>query len=109
MNLPYPDSSFDIVMAGNVVHLLDEPLKALAELERVCKPSGKIIIPTYMSKKASVKSNAFTQTAQKAGADFKRQFSFDSYKQFFGEAGFMEGQYKLIEGRIPCAVAVVRK
>ena len=109
MNLPYPDSSFDIVMAGNVIHLLDEPLKALAELERVCRPGGKMIIPTYMSRKESGKSSVFSQIAGTLGADFKNQFSFESYKQFFREAGFTDGEYKLIEGRIPCAAAVVRK
>ncbi len=30
--LGYPDEAFDKVVAGNVIHLLDEPLKALAEL-----------------------------------------------------------------------------
>lgn len=33
-----PDNSFDKVVAGNVIHLLDEPMKALSELNRVCKP-----------------------------------------------------------------------
>ena len=49
MSLKYPDDSFDKVIAGNVIHLLDEPLKALAELNRVCKPGGLLIIPTYMN------------------------------------------------------------
>ena len=35
---------------ANVIHLLDEPYKALAELDRVCHVGGKIIIPTYMNK-----------------------------------------------------------
>lgn len=33
-------------MAANVIHLLDEPLKALVELNRVCKDGGMIILPT---------------------------------------------------------------
>ena len=36
-SLGYPDGSFDAVVAGNVIHLLDDPLKALNELDRVCK------------------------------------------------------------------------
>ncbi len=30
--LDFPDSAFDQVVAGNVIHLLDEPMKALGEL-----------------------------------------------------------------------------
>lgn len=38
--LSYPDGSFDTVVAGNVIHLLDNPLTALYELNRVCKDGG---------------------------------------------------------------------
>ena len=48
MKLPYPNNSFDVVIAGNVIHLLNDPIKAIQELDRVCKLNGKIIIPTYM-------------------------------------------------------------
>ena len=43
------DNSFDKVVAGNVIHLLDNPSEALNELLRVCKPGGKLIIPTYIN------------------------------------------------------------
>ena len=46
--LSFPDNSFDKVVAGNVIHLLDEPRKALKELNRVCRDGGTLIIPTYM-------------------------------------------------------------
>ena len=39
------DNRFDKVVAGNVIHLLDNPRAALKELVRVCKPGGKIIVP----------------------------------------------------------------
>ena len=43
-SLGYPDYSFDAVVAGNVIHLLDDPLKALNELDRVCKPGGMTLL-----------------------------------------------------------------
>ena len=49
LRLPYPDESFNCVVAANVIHLLDEPYRALRELDRVCKRGGRIIIPTYMN------------------------------------------------------------
>lgn len=108
-NLTYPDESFDTVVAANVIHLLDEPLKALHELDRVCKSGGKIIIPTYMNRTENGKTNAVSGAIGKAGADFKREFTPDSYERFFAEAGYTDASYVLCEGRIPCSAAILRK
>ena len=107
--LGYPDESFDKVVAGNVIHLLDEPLKALAELKRVCRPGGTLIIPTYMNRDRKGRTSGFAKTVGRAGADFKRQFTVESYRQFFLDAGYRDVQITLAEGRIPCAVAVMKK
>ena len=107
--LPYPDSSFDKVVAGNVIHLLDNPVTALRELNRVCKDGGMLIIPTYMNKDDKGKTSGFVGAVGKAGADFKRQFTVESYRQFFLDAGYPDVKVSLADGRIPCAVAVMRK
>ena len=107
--LGYPDESFDKVVAGNVIHLLDEPLRALAELNRVCRPGGTLIIPTYMNRDREGRTSGFAKTVGKAGAEFKRQFTVESYRQFFLDAGYQDVQIALAEGRIPCAVAVMKK
>ncbi len=107
--LPCPDSSFDKVVAANVIHLLDNPLAALGELNRVCKDGGMLIIPTYMNKDDKGKTNGFSGAVGKAGADFKRQFTVESYRQFFLDAGYPDVKVSLADGRIPCAVAVMRK
>ena len=107
--LSYPDGSFDKVVAGNVIHLLDNPLTALKELNRVCKDGGTLIVPTYMNKDDKGKTSGFAGAVGKAGADFKRQFTVDSYRQFFLDAGYADVKISLADGRIPCAVAVMRK
>jgi len=107
--LKYADDSFDAVVAGNVIHLLDAPLQALHELDRVCKPGGRLIIPTYMNRDKAGKTSGFASAVGKAGADFKRQFTVESYRQFFLDAGYSDVTVQLAEGRIPCAVAVMRK
>ena len=110
LHLDYPDESFDKVVAANVIHLLDEPLKALSELDRVCRKGGLIIIPTYMNReKGDGKTSGFATAVGKAGADFKRQFTFSGYQQFFAEAGYKDASFKMIEGRVPCAVAALYK
>ena len=59
--LKYADGSFDTVVAGNVIHLLDEPMKALNELDRVCKPGGRLIIPTYMNRDKKGNTSGFSR------------------------------------------------
>ena len=107
MNLPFEDNSFDKVVAANVIHLLDEPMKALCELRRVCRNGGQLIIPTYINRTKGGKTSGFAKTVGKAGADFKRQFTFDNYKEFFADAGFQKADYTFIDGKIPCALAVI--
>jgi ubiquinone/menaquinone biosynthesis C-methylase UbiE len=107
--LAFSDCSFDKVVAGNVIHLLDNPMTALGELNRVCKDGGMLIIPTYMNKDSKGKTSGFAATVGKAGADFKRQFTVDSYRQFFLDTGYSDVQIMLADGRIPCAVAVMKR
>ncbi len=109
LSLDFPDNTFDKVVAGNVIHLLDEPMKALNELNRVCRPGGMLIIPTYMNKTQKGETSGFASVVGKAGADFKRQFTVESYKQFFLDIGYDDVKISLAEGRIPCAVAVMTK
>lgn len=109
LSLDFDDETFDKVVAGNVIHLLDEPLKALSELNRVCRQGGKLIIPTYMNKDKNGKTSGFASAVGRAGADFKRQFTIDTYRQFFLNAGYADVQITLAEGRIPCAVAVMTR
>ena len=107
--LSFADGSFDKVVAGNVIHLLDNPVTALRELNRVCKDSGMLIIPTYMNKDDKGKTSGFAGAVGKAGVDFKRQFTVESYRQFFLDAGYPDVKVSLADGRIPCAAAVMRK
>ena len=103
------DESFDKVVAGNVIHLLDDPAAALSELVRVCKKGGSIIIPTYINNENVGKSGIFIRLLELFGADFKKQFDGDSYRRFFNELGYSNVEYRIISGKMSCAIAVIRK
>ena len=96
------------MVAGNVIHLLPNPEMAMKELERVTKPGGKIITPTYinLSKRTGVVAVKFITML---GADFKKQFDLDTYKQFFDDMGYENVKYNVVEGRMPCAIAIISK
>jgi SAM-dependent methyltransferase len=40
--LPFPDGSFDIVLAQLVVHFMSDPVAGLAEMRRVAQPGGRV-------------------------------------------------------------------
>jgi ubiquinone/menaquinone biosynthesis C-methylase UbiE len=42
--IPYGDDAFDVVLNANMVHLVDDPLAMLNEMERVLSPGGAFYI-----------------------------------------------------------------
>lgn len=106
LELPFKKNCFDVVVAANVIHLLDEPGKALEEMKRVCKVGGTIVIPTYINKQQKNATFAANMLS-KLGIDFKRQFDFESYQKFFEDCGLTDVKYQVIDGRMPCAFAIV--
>lgn len=106
--LDFEEGRFDAVVAGNVIHLLDDPVCAVRELMRVCRPGGKMIIPTYINI-YNGRPSRLVKLFEKAGAHFKQQFDLEGYKRFFEEAGYKDAAYHVVEGKMPCAVAVIRK
>jgi SAM-dependent methyltransferase len=44
--LPFPDASFDVVVADNVLEHLDQPRKGFAEISRVLRPGGTFVAKT---------------------------------------------------------------
>ena len=108
MHLPYENQSFDAVVAGNVIHLLPEPQKAMKELLRVCKEGGKVILPSYIND-SEKSSRLAVKFLEKLGADFKRQFDADSYRQFFTDMHLTKVEFIIVEGRMPCDIAIITK
>ena len=43
-DLPFPEASFDVVISNGVFNLIPDKLKALNEVHRVLKPSGRLMI-----------------------------------------------------------------
>lgn len=109
LRLPFATGAFDAVVAANVIHLLEDPYAALRELERVAKPGGRLILPTYLNRARQGKTDSLSRAVGIAGANFKRQFTPASYRRFFTKAGYPDAKYLFCDGRIPCAVAILQK
>ena len=107
-NIRCSDDSFDKVVAGNVIHLLDDPYHAVSELLRVCRPGGKVMIPTYINR-SKKQAGFISKLLNIIGVEFKEEFTFDTYKEFFAKGGYVNVEYFVVDGRMPCAIAVITK
>ncbi|TFL19129.1 class I SAM-dependent methyltransferase [Jannaschia formosa] len=47
--LDFPDDSFDVVVAMYLISVVPEPQRVLAEMARVCKPEGEIVIVNHFA------------------------------------------------------------
>ena len=106
LKLPFKENAFDVVVAANVIHLLDEPEKALSELKRVCKPKGKNILPVYINREKK-NSVVAAKLLSVIGVKFFRQFSLESYKDFIASHNLLQVEYSVVDGRMPCAFAII--
>ena len=100
------DNSFDVVVAGNVIHLLPDPQWAMNELTRVCKDGGRLVIPTYINGDEGTNKLA-VKFLEKLGASFKCQFDAESYEKFFEDMGYKNVTYEVVRGRMSCDIAVI--
>ena len=100
------DNTFDVVVAGNVIHLLPDPQRAMNELTRVCKDGGRLVIPTYINGDEGTNKLA-VKFLEKLGASFKCQFDAESYEKFFEDMGYKNVTYEVVRGRMSCDIAVI--
>lgn len=74
--LDFPDNHFDIVVAMHIVSVVPEPDRVMAEIARVCKPGGEVVITNHFARETgalSVISKIISPFANSIGwhSDFK--------------------------------------
>jgi ubiquinone/menaquinone biosynthesis C-methylase UbiE len=47
--LPFPDASFDVVVTRSAIHHFDEPAAVLAEVARIVRPGGRLVVSDAIS------------------------------------------------------------
>ena len=99
------DETYDIVMAGNVLHLLTDPQAAVKELARVTKKGGLLILPTY----TNIRDSAAIKLYKRLGFRQEQSFTPTSYKAMLEGCGVGKVKARLIEGMVPCCFAVIKK
>ncbi|MCL2633610.1 MAG: class I SAM-dependent methyltransferase [Oscillospiraceae bacterium] len=106
-NISKPNNSFDVVIAAQVLHLLDQPEKAAAELKRVAR--GTVILPICLLASLSGRAKLNFKFYRLLGFAPKIRFDLNSYTDFLPKIGFENCEIILIDGKMPMAVAIWRK
>ena len=108
-HLPEEDGTYGAVCAANMLHLLDDPAKAVAELWRVTAPGGILLLPTFLMGESGPLMNALVSLYRLLGFRQKHTFTRQSYRAFFEGLGLPLAELAVVPGRMPVGLAVLRK
>ena len=108
-HLPERDGAYGAVCAANVLHLLDRPEDAVAELWRVTAPGGVLLLPTFLMGEAGPLMHALVALYRLLGFRQRHSFTRQSYRAFFQGLGLPPTELAIVPGRMPVGLAVLRK
>lgn len=103
-HLPDEDGTYDVSMAGNVLHLLAEPEKAVRELCRVTKNGGRVIVPTFMAKNSSPLIKIYTLLGYRSFSEYTAE----SYEKMLMSCGCGRVKVTKIDGLMPVLFGVIK-
>jgi ubiquinone/menaquinone biosynthesis C-methylase UbiE len=87
-SLPFPDASIDVVTSSLMMHHLPEDLKVrgLAEIYRVLKPGGRLLIADFMRPTGSLLNHLFIAFTRHQGL----KSGIEDLQKLLKEAGFRQ-------------------
>ena len=101
--LGYPPGRFDVVVAGNVLHLVPDLERALDALCQVLRPGGKLITPTFVHDETALAWVASRVLANVLGQPMHRRFTAESLRRTLERRGLTVVRAETIPGLIPIA------
>jgi len=107
-NLAFEHGTFDVVIASNVLHLLFEPEKSLAEIRRVLKPDGIAILPTFCHAD-NIQSRIISGCMSLFSFRARNKWSTKSFILFLENNRLTIIKSQIIRGKIPLMYCVVKK
>jgi ubiquinone/menaquinone biosynthesis C-methylase UbiE len=107
MAIDYPDNSFDIVYAANLLHHIPDPMVTIQEIHRVLKPGGKMcfwdplrhnpVINVYRRMATEVRTEDETPLHINIVREVQRRFGQTQYDTFWIATLWIFLQFYLIE------------
>ena len=103
--LPYADQSFDVVIVSNALHIVPQPEKALAEIRRVLKDDGVLIVPTFTHAGNSFSGKVKAFFMQLAGFPLRSKWTSEEYLKFLEQNGWAVRKSVVLKASFPLTYA----
>ena len=107
--LPDRDGTFEVVIAANVLHLLQKPENAVRELWRVTTLGGRLILPTYLLGQVGTAYGTMIKIFQGVGFHYEHAFTSETYQMLLESLNLAPVLVEVIPGRVPEGIAVLEK
>ena len=86
--LPFPDAAFSIVVSRFAFHHFQDPAAALAEMRRVCRSGGRVVVADLMASPDPAKAANFHRMEILRDPSHARALTLDELRGLFRAAGF---------------------
>lgn len=84
--LPFPAASFDTVVCASALHDLPDPAAALAEVRRVLRPGGRLLLLDWSRERATMR--ALNVWLRVSGDPFRRMYTTSEASALLQNTGF---------------------
>lgn len=108
-NLPYADGSFDCVIISNALHIMPDPVLALANIRRVLKEDGILIAPTFTHANTGRIGWMKAKIMELFGFRAYHKWSPEQYCDFILKNGFEIERREVLQSDFPLTYVEARK
>lgn len=106
--LGFEDSSFDVTICVNGLHLMHDPERPLSEMARVLKPGGTLLCATYLHAQ-SLRARFFSRVIKLGGVKVANEFTIESMGQLIARSGFALESQEVLSDVMPLGYIVAVK
>lgn len=113
MNISFSSDKFNTVFMANLIHVIENPLKALQESHRIIKDNGRLIITSFTNQSMKplevIKLGFRFIKVWEKPPQYTHRFSPDSLSSLMESAGFLIEESKLIGSKTKSLYLVGKK
>ncbi len=102
------DSSFDGIFCANALHVMNEPMRALAEFRRVLRKDGVLVVPTFLHGVDGLRRRLSQSLGLVSPFVAHTRFDLATLKRVVEEAGFEVVHAEQMPGLFPLGYIVAK-